>query len=102
MKIDMTQKLHALNGEILKDGEKEVTLRDVCITALLNGQEESHMGDQKARRWQIAKSVKENDAPDIMAEDVALIKQLAGKAFTPMVIGPMYELLEGNHVASIE
>lgn len=102
MKIDVTQKLMSLMGEPLKDGDKEVTLRDVSVTALLNANEQSHLGDAKARRWQLARQITDNDSPDIKAEDITLIKELAGKQFTPVVIGPMYELLEGRklHVAA--
>jgi hypothetical protein len=56
--------------------------------------EESIAGTEKVKRFQLAVKVYSGDEVELSAEDIALIKDLIGKLYGPLVVGRSYELLE--------
>lgn len=94
MRIDFDQVIENFAGVPLKIENETVTLRYVAITALLgtpNAQDLS--GEEKAHRYELAKAIHAGSA-DPSPDDVALIKQLVGKLFIPMIVGPAFRFLD--------
>ena len=99
MKIDFSKELIGYDGEPLKEGDKIITLAMVCCNALGNpAPDEAQLpGEEKARRFDLAVAVYASKGPlDLKVEQVALIKSLIGKLYGPMVVGPVWKLLEGE------
>ena len=99
MKVDFSKELIGYDGEPLKEGEKIITLAMVCCNALMNQTEEDAKlpGEEKLRRFDLATVVyASKETTDLKVEDVSLIKGLVGKLYGPMVVGPVWRLLEGE------
>ena len=100
MKIDMTQQLINFKGETIPTSDKDatpLTLGDVAITALMSvHQGEQPDGKKSFWRYQIASKVSDSKDCKLEAEEVTEIKERIGKHYTPVVVGPAYELIEGK------
>jgi len=95
MKVDFAQSLKTLDGEIVKEGDKVVTLKAICQAALLGQyQQEQADGQDKARRWLLAVTLKDGEL-EITPEDAALLKKVIGYAYAPLVVGQTYAMLNG-------
>jgi hypothetical protein len=46
------------------------------------------------RRFRLAEIAARGGEREVKVEDVALIKQLLGKAFAPLVVGRAYDIIE--------
>lgn len=97
MKVDFGQVFKGLEGDEIKNGGKPFTLAAAAVTALLaEFKDEQIAGQQKADRYTLALAVHgavgEIDQP---VEDVALIKTLIGKAYSPLIVGQAWKMLEG-------
>lgn len=95
MKIDFSQKLCNLDGQPLKDGDKDVTLSLVASTALLQADpDDKSSGPEKARCFDVAQRVYKGGVCEVSAEEITLIKDKIGRAYSPIVVGPAYRFLE--------
>ncbi len=95
MKIDLNATLTDLFGNVLKDGEAPVTLRNIIQNALI-GQlrgDENLTGAEKFSLYNLAAKTTEA-ASDFSIEDLATIKDRVGRAYSQVVIGPAFKLLE--------
>jgi hypothetical protein len=99
MKINFNQEIKTIEGETIpKQGsEKEfLKLIDVAINALLTFDEKS-TGEEKFKRYNIAKEIHSNlNEIDLRLEDIAMIKSLIGKIYSPLVVGQTWKMLEGE------
>ena len=75
-----------------------LTLRSACCGAIMGvyKDETDITGQEKARRYCLARKIYEDPEPDLQAEDIALIKQLIAKRFYASVVGPAWQMLEGK------
>lgn len=99
MKIDFSKELIGYDGEPLKEGERVITLAMVCCNALMNQTEEDTKlpGEEKLRRFDLATVVYASKEPaDLKVEDIVLLKTQVGKLYGPLVVGPVWKLLEGK------
>lgn len=116
MEVDFSQKLIGYDGkpvksrdeetstdaegkEVRKVVEKEIDLKTVCINSLMFfDQRENLTGDDKFRRHRLAnkiyESAKEKKAVTIAAENIVLLKQQIAKVYSPLVVGPAFEILD--------
>ena len=97
MKRDFSTALVGLGDAKLVDGEGvALTLASVAVSALMGTyqDEQGITGEEKFKRYQIAQRLSSAGTQEVTAEEVALIKRLIGKAYTPMVVGPAYIALE--------
>lgn len=97
MLVDFDKLLKTVSGEILKDEKgKEISLSFVCQEALLANHEEDKgmKGVEKLYRWELAKKC--TGKPDLKSEEISKIKELVGRNFTAVIVGPAWELLEGR------
>lgn len=96
MRIDVTQELCGLDGVPLKDGDDTITLRSIGINALVASLDDDQRlsGEYKFELWMLAKRLREADTPELKVEEVAKIKERIGKAYSQVVVGPAFTLLE--------
>lgn len=77
--------------------EKDVPLvvKDVAIIALTSqyNDEPNLNGDEKFRRFELAMKVNKGGAQDYAPEEIVLMKKLIGKAYSPLVVGRAFEVL---------
>lgn len=118
MKIDMTLKLVALDGEILEELEKysnpkfiskeetpgeqptgtrkkNLTLRSVCVGALMGitDSDKNMTGAEKNKRFLLALKL-QDDTVELQAEDIVLLKERIGLMYNTLVTGRAWQLLE--------
>jgi hypothetical protein len=98
MKIAVDKVLIGIDGKSVKDTEgKEPTLKHIAVEALLavyRG-EENLKGEEKLKRWLLATKIEmSNGLTEFTIEEVALIKELIGKAYGPLIVGPCWIALE--------
>lgn len=96
MKRIVTTVLTDLHGEAMNGAGGPLTLRSACVDALLGAyQDEVALpGEEKYRRFQLATKLSSSDEVDLTAEEITQLKKLVGKAWSPLVVGRVYELLE--------
>ena len=94
MRVDFSKVLTDLDGKELEEGKKKVTLKQVCVNALMAvDQKENIDGTEKLKRYQLATKINKGTM-DVSVEEVAKIKELVGKYFSTIIVGQVYELLE--------
>lgn len=100
MLIDFTTIMKNIDGTPFIFDEKELTLATVAITSLLGSTEDTNKltADLKVHRATLAQEIYRQSAAksrlDIMAEDVALLKDAIGKAYAPLVIKRAWDILD--------
>ncbi len=98
MKIDVTQTLNGLDGKPLKNEDgTDATVRSICIAGLMAvlDEDRGQSGEDKLKTWTLAKRLQDEDAPDLAVEDLAKLKERVGKCFGPVVVGPVFLVLDG-------
>ena len=98
MKIEMKAVIKDLKGIEFREGDKILTVADVIMNALLSQTQEeaqSQTGDQKVQFYKLAKKVVEG-VEDFSIEDAALFKARVGKIYPPIIVGFVFELLDGK------
>lgn len=110
MNIDFSAILYDLEGNPIKKDIEEVdpdgklvkpatiaTLGTLAVEALLAQfrDETSLSAIEKVRRFRLAESICNASSIDIPIEDIALIKQLIGKAYPPLLVGRAFQIIEG-------
>lgn len=103
MKRNLNIVLKTLDGEPLKEDNngtvRDVLLSRLAVNALLVNypDEQSLSGEEKVKRFKLAQQINDADGDvEITAEQVALLKSLIAKGYTPLVVGQAYEILEGE------
>jgi hypothetical protein len=111
VKIFIDTVLTQFSGKPILDQESgvPVRLRDVAITALLVAPDqpgEVTTADGKVRRWRLGQKFygwKEADPTatgrepfTLDAKEVVLLKDLIGRTYGPSIVGPAFDLLEGE------
>ena len=96
MKIDFSAVIKDLDGDAVKDGEKDATLGRVACTALLasDADEQNLAAEDKVKRFRLAEVAARGGEQEVKIDDVALVKTLIGKAFAPLVVGRAYDIIE--------
>jgi hypothetical protein len=94
MKIELTTVINNLDEQpVLEAPGKPLTLRIAIIHALTT--DERGEGKQKFDRYELAVKIKRaGQSIDLTAEEVVTIKECVGKAYYPVVVGPVFNLLD--------
>lgn len=93
MTVDFSRQITNLSGHPIQIEGQPVTLKYMAVTALLGPCADQVSGQERARRYEIAKRIHADQtvcAPD----EIALIKALIGAIFVPLLVGPAYEILD--------
>lgn len=103
MKRNLNQALTDLNGKAIEekagDVTRPLTLATVCVNALLMPHEDERnlSGKDKVSRYELAKKINGAEGEiDVKAEDITLLKNLLAKAYTPLIVGQAYAVLEAE------
>lgn len=93
----MNVQLVGLQGEPIKRGKEEVTLKLIAMNALLLPVEKDDE-KKKYEKWDIYKKIKSesNSEVDLSVPEIALIKELIGKHEPPLIMGQCWDIIEGN------
>jgi hypothetical protein len=96
MKIDFSAVIKDLDGDAVKDGEKDATLGRVACTALLAtfADEPNLSAEDKVKRFRLAEIASIAGEQEMKVDDVALLKKLIAKAFGPLVVARAYDIIE--------
>lgn len=97
MQVDFSTVLVDFNNQPLKNENADLTLRSVCIEALMAifKDEENLSGEDKLKRYDLGMIIHSaNGAVDLRVEDVALLKKLVGKGYAPIIVGQVWNLLD--------
>ena len=99
---NFSAKILDLNGKPVVDDGKEVTLGDVAVRALMSlaQDEQSLAGEEKFKRFALAMRLKDGGEVAVSAEDIAMLKKLIGKLYTPLVVGRAFPLLDPSEKAA--
>lgn len=102
MKIKFDQVLLDLNGDPLKNQfKKDLDLKEVCVMALLSNTTEKdgekEDGNKKMSRFLLAEKIQKAKELGLRAEEIVLIKNLVTKLYGPLVVGRVFNLLEGRN-----
>jgi len=97
-KIKFDVELKNLKGDQIKGPDNEIwTLGDACKNALLSYDEKAS-GNEKYEAFQL--SMKIDSAPadgvDLKAEEITKIKNAVGRTGFPLLVGIVWNLLEGK------
>lgn len=98
MKVNIDAKLEGINTETILKPENNLplTLKDVCITSLLQPMNEDDE-KKKLEKWEIYKKIKDSkDVAELSIEELGIIKKSIGKLQPPLILGQCFELLEGK------
>jgi hypothetical protein len=103
MKIDFNREIMTVFGKTIPKPNSEegnLKLSDVSIEALIAVYEDERnlSGKEKMKRYSLAQKILKSNGQicEIELGDANLIKDLIGKAYGPMIVGPAYEMLEGT------
>jgi hypothetical protein len=101
MRIDFSQPILDLQGKPIKTKEDEVeltlTLERVTVSALLQPSKEE-TGDEKYKKYGFMKRIHDAKEPvELKTDEISFIKKSIGSsAFTALVVGQAWDLLEGQ------
>ena len=117
MKVNFNQDLKKFDGSSIKRIERiqcpncgfisggpdkiisdETTLKFVAQESLLAVlQEDKITGEEKAKRWLLGTRIETNpENIDLTTDEISLIKQLIGKSYGSLIVGPAWKMLEGK------
>lgn len=105
MRINFDLELKTLDGQPVVEpaptaddpqAVRPVTARSIAVNALLGEYRDDRSdGEEKLRRFSLARRINAGGDVEIKAEEVSLVKRLVGLAYPPLAVGQVYELLEG-------
>ena len=83
------------HGEkITVDGKADAKVRDIVVNALLLNDETLNT-TKKFKQYELAKHIHYNiPEVNVTIEDLALIKEVVGKYYPPLIVGLVFETLE--------
>ncbi len=106
MQINFTVEMKNIHGHTLKERmpdpdepgktiEDAVTLKVISVNALLSV-EDGMSGKDKAKRYALAIQINQSDETglDLSIDDIALVKRLVGKNYSPLVVGQAWQILD--------
>lgn len=97
MHYDFSIKIRGIDGKPLVDAvtKEEATVQTALVNALTaEYRDEKIEGSEKMKRWVLAERIHSNKEIDLTAEEASLLKNLVGKAFGPIVVGPVWNALD--------
>ena len=97
MEIDMEQKLEDIEGNVLEENGKHITLKSICINAALGHTESERLsGEQKLNLYELAIKIRKGGVIDLTAEEIVTLKDRIGKLYYALVVGQGFDMLEGK------
>lgn len=96
MKVNLFAPLLDMKGKPVFNGANPVNLKDICSDALGNHAEPGMTGTQKLNNFSLGMKIAAAGSEiELTAEELATIKDVVGKSYSPLVVGRLNELIEG-------
>jgi hypothetical protein len=97
---NVDEKLLGLNGKIAIENGKEILISQIIVDALMDSSigSQTVTGQQKMERYNLAREVQKGGLIEFKAEDLALLKELVGIKYTPLVVGQFYPWVDSDNV----
>lgn len=96
MLVNVNKVLTQYDGKSIMDGDKEATVREAIINAVLVP-EQGDNGVAKMKKDELARKVyNAKDEVELTLDEVVLVKERVGEAFAPIIVGQVWRLLEGQ------
>lgn len=100
MKFKTEAAITGHDGDIVKDNDGEnMDLRMVACNALLANYQDEITGEEKVRRYELAKKIAKEDEVDLLPSDCKLIRDLVNKLYGAGVVGPVWSLIPDEEKA---
>lgn len=98
MKVNFDAKILDLKGNPLKDGTADLTLSDVTCAALIAVLQDDQNADsnKKMKLFRLAQTATKGGEQEVPAEDVVLLKERVSKMYSALIVGRVFDLLEGS------
>jgi hypothetical protein len=96
MEINFSKNLRDLDGEDLIEKGQPINLKTVCVNALLaQFRDETDIdGIEKVKRYKLSTKIYDSNGNiDLSSEEISLIKKLVGKAFSTIIVGQAFDML---------
>ena len=96
MKVNFDKQLVDLDGTIIPDAKGNPAIpRGISVDALLAAfnDEQNIAGEEKLKRYILAEKIYKKE-DDLSVEELALLKKLIGKAYTPLIVGQSWKIIE--------
>jgi len=95
MKIKINQILEDENGKLpLLEKNEEVSLKKICITAVLNPIKEDDFKTKMEKHGLWKRLLSSNEEIELTSEEITLLKECIHKCFVQLVLGQCVEMLE--------
>lgn len=95
--IDFSRTLTGLDGLPLMNGEKPLTLVEVCTNALLGQFPDEQSGlpmDEKQKRFKLALKIFTEGNIEIDSEEAVLLKKVVNKGYSTLIVGQVMEIIK--------
>ena len=98
MIVNLSAILLDITGKQIKQAEVAQTVGSIAVEALqiFDTRDTAITGDEKVKRWKLACRIHGQDQAEISIEEAKLIKDLVGKYYGPVIVGQVWESLEGK------
>nr|BDD43949.1 hypothetical protein 13 [bacterium] len=93
--MDMTTVIKNYHGEPIKEDNGEDLTLGTIITDAMSRIREQDSGKSKYKKYRIGLKALEKKA-DFTTEEIEIIKGAVGETYSPIIVGPVYELLDPN------
>jgi hypothetical protein len=96
-RFDFTAALAGIDGKpiVPEKDAPPLTLGDVAASALTaTFKDENPSGQDKVKRWALALRVHNAKDAELTVDDVKTIKDMIGKAYGPVIVGPSWAILD--------
>jgi len=98
MLVNVNQVLKTMDGQTMKDNDGQgnaidATVKLAIVNAVLSSVERES-GIEKVKKYELAKKIYASDEVDLNEDEIKLIKDRVGDAFSPIIVGQIFELLK--------
>lgn len=97
MKINLNVPMLDMRGNPVIDANRSpLTLQNVCSDALGNYADQGMTGTHKLQNFALGMKIAAAESEiELTVEELATIKDVVGKSYSPLVVGRLDELIEG-------
>ena len=101
MKVNWDAKILNFAGDELKEDGKPVTLATLACGVFMNvlRGDEQLSGDEKEKMFQIGMGATKGGIGEITTDQASVLKKRIGQAYTPLVVGRAFAIIEGKDEA---
>jgi hypothetical protein len=96
MQIDFNAPILGFDRKPLNESDRAMTLAIVACTALSAQfrDEDNLAADIKYKRFKLGCKIANGGIVDLSVDEIATLKQLIGRAFSPLIVGRSFDLLD--------